>query len=132
MHRLALVLALPASAIPATAQDANPVLGTWDWNPVRGECHEVHTYRGDGTAQTRSGSEVLEKTYTVTPGRGGTFVVAATVVSGNGGKDCLGATTAIGATSTVTIRPLNEGGYFTCASDDGMSCYGSARPAKAE
>ncbi|RZA13983.1 MAG: hypothetical protein EOP93_19385 [Lysobacteraceae bacterium] len=120
-------LALLACGFGATARETNPMLGSWDWNPVRGTCHEVHTYRADGTAETRSGGEILQKTYAVAPAGGTMYVVTATVVSGNGGLDCLGAMTRVGATSVVYIQPLNDGGQFTCASEDGMSCYGNAR-----
>lgn len=104
-----------------------PVLGAWDWNPVQGQCHEVHTYAADGTLRVESGSELLTKTYKATPARGTMWKIEATVTASNGGKDCQGSPTAVGATSTVFVQPLNDGGYFTCGSEDGMSCYGNAR-----
>ena len=70
----------------------------------------------------------LEKSYTVTSVAGGMYLVKTVVVATNGGRDCLGKTSTIGATSSVYIQPINGGGYFTCASEDGMSCYGTARP----
>ena len=122
-----LTIAAFAAAIAATpAPAANPVLGAWDWKPVQGQCPEVHTYNADGTARGESGSEVLQKTYVAVPIKGGMWKVDATVTASNGGKDCTGSPTPVGATSTVYIQPLNGGGYFTCASEDGMSCYGSA------
>lgn len=120
----AALLVLLATA--AAAEGTNPVLGDWEWNPTRGQCKEVHSYRSDGTATFRSGDEVLEKTYTVSDAGGGMFLVEMTVVSSNGGKDCLGSPTPVGAKSSVYVMPLNGGGYFTCAEPDGMSCYGSA------
>lgn len=120
----AVFLALSAAA---PAQDANPLPGTWEWNPTRGACREIHAYRADGSATSESGEEVLQKTYTVAPAAGGMYRVTTTVVSGNGGKDCLGSTTRVGASSTVYIQPLNDGSYFTCGSEDGMSCYGTAK-----
>jgi hypothetical protein len=122
-----LVLCLAASG--ASAQDANPVLGSWAWNPTRGTCPETHTYTAEGTATSRSGDEVLEKRYTVTPAGGGMYRVESEVLASNGGRDCLGSTTAVGATSAIYVLPINGGGYYTCASEDGMSCFGSARPA---
>ncbi len=123
------LLTMAALAAAVTAQPtpaANPLLGAWDWKPVQGQCPEVHTYNADGTAQSQSGSEVLQKTYTATRLEDGMWKVDETVTAGNGGKDCTGSPTPVGATSTVYIQPLNGGGYFTCASQDGMSCYGSA------
>lgn len=110
----------------AYASDPNPLLGSWKWNPVHGACPEIHTYRADGTAITESGSEILKKSYSVTPVAGGMYQLTQTVTATNGGKDCLGASTAIGKASSTFIQPLNSGGYLTCASEDGMSCYGSA------
>lgn len=129
MQRIIVLLALAACSHAASAQSTHPLLGTWNWNPVRGTCPEVHTYRDDGTAQTRSGSEVLEKTFTVSRAGGRMYEVTGKVVSSNGGRDCLGSETQVGATSTVFIQPLNDGSYFTCASEDGMSCYGTAHRA---
>jgi hypothetical protein len=116
----------------AWAQDRNPVLGDWDWKPVQGQCPERHSYRADGTASTESGGERLEKTYRVTKLDGGFWRVDQEVTASNGGKDCLGSITAVGRRSSVFVMPQNFGGYLTCASDDGMSCYGSARPARAK
>jgi len=104
-----------------------PIIGRWEWNPLQGVCREEHTYSLDGSASSRSGEEVLMKNWTATPASGGMYRVVATVVESNGKQDCTGGTTTIGATSTVYIQPTNAGGYFTCASEDGMSCYGSAR-----
>lgn len=129
MMRIATLVLLATSVFPAVAQESNPILGAWDWNPTHGVCHEVHVYRSDGTAQTKSGTEVLEKTFTIAPGKGGMYVVSTKVVSANDGRDCLGSKTAVGATSVVFIQPLNSGSYFTCANEDGMSCYGSAQRA---
>ncbi len=111
-----------------SAQVPSPVVGVWDWNPTQGTCPETHTYNADGTASVRSGDEVLEKTYTVSSATGGMYLVKTVVIATNGGRDCLGRTSAVGATSSVYIRPINGGGYYTCASEDGMSCYGAARP----
>ncbi len=130
---MAICLTVFVSAACAYAQETNPVLGTWTWNPVQGVCPEVHAYASDGTATVRSGDEVLEKTYAVAPADHGMYMITSKVISTNGGRDCLGATTEVGTTSTVYIQPTNSGSYFTCASQDGMSCYGTARrqhPAK--
>ena len=123
---LAVVLSAAYSA--AFAADANPVLGEFNWNPVGAHCPEIHVYRADGTKTGSSGSEVLEKTYTIEAIGGGMYRLQETVVTSNGGKDCTGSTTAPGATSTVYVMPLNGGGFFTCASPDTLSCYGNATP----
>jgi len=116
---------------PVTGKDENPVLGDWEWNPTRGKCKEFHTYRDDGTATSKSGDEILEKTYNVSDAGRGMFLVEMEITSSNGKNDCLGSSTAVGEKSRIYVMPLNDGGYFTCAEPNGMSCYGSAikRPA---
>ena len=121
------VLSLPGML---HAEDSNPVLGEFNWNPVGAVCPEIHVYRADGTKTGTSGSEVLEKTYTIEAIGGGMYRLQETVISGNGGTDCTGGTTAAGAVSTVYVMPLNGGGFFTCASPDTMSCFGNASPKK--
>jgi hypothetical protein len=111
-----------------SAVKPSQIVGAWNWNPTQGTCPETHTYNADGTASVHSGDEVLEKTYTVTTAAGGMYLVKTVIVSTNGGRDCLGKTSSVGATSSVYILPINGGGYYTCASEDGMSCYGAARP----
>lgn len=126
--RLAVCMTIFLASGVLSAQEPSPIVGAWDWNPTQGSCPETHTYNADGTASVRSGDEVLEKSYTVTPAAGGMYLVKTVVIASNGGRDCLGKTSAIGATASVYIQPVNGGGYYTCASEDGMSCYGSARP----
>lgn len=126
--RLAVCMTIFLASGVLSAQEPSPVVGTWDWNPTQSACPETHTYNADGTASVRSGDEVLEKTYTVTSATGGMYIVKSVIVSTNGGRDCLGKTSTVGATSSVYIQPINGGGYYTCASEDGISCYGAARP----
>ncbi|HWS40317.1 MAG TPA: hypothetical protein VN247_03365 [Arenimonas sp.] len=126
--RLAVCMTIFLVSGVLSAQEPSPVVGAWDWNPTQGSCPEIHTYNADGTASVRSDAEVLEKTYTVTSAAGGMYLVKSVIVSTNGGRDCLGKTSTVGATSSVYIQPINGGGYYTCASEDGMSCYGVARP----
>jgi len=130
--RIAVSLVFLTIATGARAQESNPVIGSWAWNPVQGSCPEIHRYAADGTVKTQSGNEVLNKAYTVTPVSGGMYLVKSVVIATNGGRDCLDSTTAVGTTSSVYIQPLNGGGYFTCATEDGMSCFGSARPQAAQ
>ena len=107
----------------------NPALGEFNWSPT-GVCPETYVYRADGTKTGTSAGEVLEKNYTISKAEGGMYLLEETVTAGNGGKDCQGGTTPVGATSKIYIMPLNGGGYFTCASLDTMSCFGTASPVK--
>ena len=130
LSSIVLAIALIGAPVAVGPAGENPVLGSWAWNTVQGHCHEIHTYNADGTYRGESGSEVVTKTYTVTKASGGMYRIDAVVTETNGGNDCTGSPTAVGAKSTVYIQPLNGGGYFTCGSEDGMSCYGNARPKK--
>ena len=126
MKKLLFALLATLACHAVASETENPILGDWEWNPTRGQCKEIHLYRQDGTATVKSGSEVLEKTYKVSSAGGGFYLVEMKVVSGNGGKDCLGSPTPVGAESSIYILPLNGGGYFTCGAADGMTCFGSA------
>jgi hypothetical protein len=112
---------------PAPAPAPSPILGEWDWSSKDGKCKEVHAYRADGTASTRSGDEVLEKTYTAEDYGGGFWIVRETVTASNGGRDCLGGTTEVGKQAGYFALPVNGGGYYTCSSNEGWGCYGTAR-----
>lgn len=131
MNKLPIIIfsiALFMAHSPAFAADDNPVLGEFNWSPTGAVCPETHIYRADGTKSGTSGDEVLEKTYRISKAEGDMYLLEETVIAGNGGKDCQGGTTAVGATSRIYIMPLNGGGYFTCASLDTMSCFGVASP----
>lgn len=131
MKALILLTALNALTMPiAHATEDNPVLGDWNWNPTGAVCPEIHSYRADGTKTGTSAGEVLEKTYTISKAKGGMYLLEETVIAGNGGKDCQGGTTPVGASSKIYIMPLNGGGFFTCASLDTLSCFGAASPRK--
>ena len=125
--RIATAALVAATAGAALAAEANPVLGTWRWSAKDGSCTETHEYRADGTATTTSAGEVLEKKYTIEAYKGGPFwLYDEEVVASNGGKDCLGATTAVGKQTGMFVLPTNDGGYFTCSSDEGWGCFGTA------
>jgi len=122
------VAAEPPGATQAPPpQSDNPVLGSWRWSAKDGSCTEQHEYRADGTATVRSGEEVLEKTYTVERYKGGPFYLFhEQVTASNGGKDCTGHATAVGKQSGMFVLPTNDGGYYTCSSNEGWGCFGTA------
>lgn len=117
----------PDSAPPPAAVPDNPILGAWRWSAKDGSCVERHEYRADGTATIRSGEEVLEKTYTIERyERGPFYLFHEQVTASNGGKDCTGHTTAVGKQSGMFVLPTNDGGYYTCTSNEGWGCFGTA------
>ena len=121
-----------ATQAPAAAAPDNPVPGAWRWSAKDGSCVEQHEYRADGTATVRSGEEVLEKTYTIERYKRGPFYLFhEQVTASNGGKDCTGRTTAVGKQSGMFVLPTNDGGFYTCASNEGWGCFGTASRAGA-
>lgn len=125
MRLLILILLSIISGI-CSANEGDFLIGTWNWKPNRGSCPERHHYFSEGRASTESGDEILQKTYSVKLIKDGLYRISASVISTNGKKDCLGSLTEVGSTSTTFIYRQNYGGYLTCASENGMSCYGSA------
>lgn len=125
---IAMVLGLGACGVSPFAKPtaSQPLLGMWTWRDTAGTCTEVHFYKNDGDAASWSGAEVLRKRYQIQQVETGVYLLTAQVTESNGQRDCTGGTTAVGASSQVYIRLLNGGGYFTCATLDTMSCYGSA------
>lgn len=88
-------------------------------------CRETYEFRDDGTMTSRSGEEVLEKTWRVdTEGYDSTLVTR--VLSTNGKPDCQGDTnTVVGDERALPIVFINGGGHMVCAGPDrGLSCYG--------
>ncbi len=85
---------------------------------------------GEGGELTiTSGQEVSTHSYALTLGRGTMFLLSSTKTASNGLPDCQGHTDAsAGATDVTRVMFLNNGGFFTCSSDDTMSCYGVASP----
>ena len=125
-----IVAAVVAAAGVAHAADENPMLGSWRWSSKDGSCKEMHEYRADGTATVRSGEEVLEKKYTVERYEQGPFYLFhEEVVASNGGTDCTGHTTAVGKQSGMFVLPTNDGGFYTCSSNEGWGCFGTASKA---
>lgn len=124
----AMLLAVVTSGCVLTPTESNPIVGMWTWRHVSGACTEVHFYKANGDAATWSGQEVLRKSYGIHRVEPGLFRVDSVVVESNGQPDCTGSTTPVGRKSTVYVRLLNGGGYFTCPTRDSLSCDGTATP----
>jgi hypothetical protein len=113
--------------LPTASDISNPILGHWRWSSKDGRCLEQHEFRADGTATIRSGDEVLEKTYTIERYEGGPYYLfRERVTASNGRKDCTGQTTAVGKQSGMFVLPTNDGGFYTCSSNEGWGCFGTA------
>lgn len=128
MRKRLMTVLLFGCAAAASAAEPNEfdVVGEWRWDPVGDVCPERYVFRADGTHSVESGEERLEKTYTLVRTKGAMYRLDSTVTSTNGKPDCLGNATPVGAKSRIFLMPLKGGGFFTCASEDTMSCFGTA------
>jgi hypothetical protein len=123
-----ILLCAYASMASAADRKAFDIVGEWTWNPVDAVCPERYNYRADGTFSTESGEERLEKTYVIAKTSGSMYRIESMVTSTNGKPDCQGNLSPVGAKSRVYVMPLNGGGFFTCGSENTMSCFGTASP----
>jgi hypothetical protein len=132
MRIIAFGILLCGHILMASAADRKEfdVVGEWTWKPVDAVCPERYIYRVDGTFSAESGEERLEKTYQLSKTSGSMYRLESTVTSTNGKPDCQGNLSPVGAKSRVYLMPLNGGGFFTCASEDTMSCFGTAGPVR--
>jgi hypothetical protein len=116
-----------ASCVTRVVTD-HPLVGAWSWNHVSGQCPETHTYDAAGYKETKSGEEILRHVYTIQAIEVGAYRVESEVIYSNGKNDCTGSPTPIGARSSIVIRMLKGGGYFTCRTIETLSCEGTAIP----
>jgi TPR repeat protein len=88
-------------------------------------CRETYEFRDDGTMTSRSGEEVLEKSWRVETEKYDSTLITR-ILSTNGKPDCQGdMNTKVGDERALPIVFFNGGGYAVCAGPDrGLSCYG--------
>lgn len=122
-------LELPdAQGRPAPIGSA-PLAGEWTFTSGDGQCVEQHIYYADGSAEIRSGEEVLQSAY-------GLMALAAnaqvlgfvkTNIASNGEPDCGGRTTAV-ESGEIRFTYLYRDGpdtFATCSvSGKPLRCYG--------
>ena len=96
------------------------------------QCQEEWRFGPDGVLTVRSGEETATKRYSlaVIPNES-MLSLTMTLVASDGKPDCMGDTYGaegppIGKTRVTNLQFLNDGSFFTCASTDGLSCYGVA------
>lgn len=91
-------------------------------------CREEWRFGADDVLTIVSGREVTTHTYALTVVPGDSMLrLDRTRLTSNGLPDCQGDSDAsVGQARGVYLQFLNGGGFFTCASTDGMSCHGVA------
>jgi hypothetical protein len=127
----AVALGLAGAAI--AADEGARVSGrVYDWRLAVSngqQCEERWAFGESGVLTVTSGQEVTTNTYALSPAEGSMFLLQSTRTAGNGLPDCQGRSNAsVGATNSIYLQFLNDGGFFSCNSTDTMSCYGVASP----
>jgi hypothetical protein len=134
---LALLIAALATAAHADApagDESARVVGTaYHWSlSVKGAptCEENWTFAEGGVLTVVSGQEISTDDFTLAKVPDGSmFDLASTRRTTNAMPDCQGMVNAtVGQVRHVYLQFLNDGGFFTCANTDTMSCYGVATP----
>ena len=106
-----------------------PLSGEWTFTSDDGQCVEQHTYHADGSAEIRSGEEVLLSAYGVMQLAGNPQVLGFVKmnIASNGKPDCGGRTTVF-APGDTRFTYLNRKGpdtFATCSvSGKPLRCYG--------
>jgi hypothetical protein len=103
--------------------DGHPILGTWDI-PFSETCHEIWTFRLDGTTHNASGGEESTSEYEITdlPNTAGYYVLSDTIIETNGKPDCRGARVPAGDHAVVFLLPTPKGGFMLCYEETPASC----------
>jgi len=100
------VLATMLCAAFAAPPRGHPLLGAWTFVVPNTDCTETYRFRSDGTSLVTSGEEVAESTFEVAagPSPAGFYRWEDTITKDNLKKDCSGAISEIGHSSTNYIR----------------------------
>lgn len=103
---LAVVAGFANAEAPRAPKRDHPIIGTWTLMVPGTDCEETYFVRQDGTTLVTSGEEVAESVYEITdePSAKGFFKNKDKIVKDNGGKDCAGEVTKVGAEVTNYIR----------------------------
>jgi hypothetical protein len=140
------LLALAAHAEPAQVAAGAPAIvdenarlegKTYAWSLAgesarHAQCKEEWRFGANGVLTVRSGEETATKQYRLAAlPKESMLALTMTLLSSDGKPDCMGdsygeAGPPIGKTRVAYLQFLNDGSFFTCASTDGLSCYGVA------
>ncbi len=124
-----------ASWAPAAAQEVrrtplptgHPLLGSWRIDVPGTACHEVYTFKADGTTQVTSGEQAAESEFEIPsePASSGFYKWVDKVTKDNGKPDCMGSTVDVGHVATNYIilhRTRRE--FLMCQAESLRACIG--------
>lgn len=119
--------AAPPVAIPA-APAQHTVVGNWTWTLPGKQCTETWQYRANGTIQGRSGEEVTQSRYEVSPVPSllGFYRLTETVQETNGKRDCSGDLHEVSGaplTRFIQFSPKQEQ-LIVCKEESLTACFG--------
>jgi hypothetical protein len=110
------------------ANEANPIIGSWEWIVEETDCKETYTYALDGTMTTISAAERTVHTFEIEalPGKERAYEVRMQVVNDNGLKDCAGAQDDVTGQKYTRYMFFDENyqSYTTCLSEVQEECLG--------
>lgn len=121
---------LPDEQGRPTPISAARLAGEWTFTSGDGQCVEHHTYHADGSAEIKSGEEVLQSAYSLMQlaGNSQVFGLMKTNVASNGKPDCGGQVTAVEPQNTRFTYLFQEGPdkFATCSvSAKPLRCFGT-------
>lgn len=131
-------LAVALMATTAFAQDVtrtplpddHPLIGAWRLDVEGTDCHEVYTFKPDGTTSVTSGEEQGDSDFEMSlePSPKGFYKWVDKITVDNGKKDCMGNVMEIGhvATNWIALHP-NGKLFLMCREENLKSCLGPLR-----
>ncbi len=126
---------IAATALPAMAQEVkrtplptnHPLLGSWRIDVPDTSCHEVYTFKPDGTMSVTSGLQAAESEFEIPlePSAKGFYKWVDKITKDNGKPDCMGSIMEVGhvATNYILIHPTRRA-FLMCEAEDLKSCIG--------
>lgn len=117
----------PSSTIPA-APAQHPLVGSWAWALPGKQCTETLQYRANGTRQGKSGEEVTQSSYEVSPVPSllGFYRLVETVTEANGKRDCSGdlhEASSEPVTRFIQFSPKRDQ-LIVCKEEELKACFG--------
>ena len=122
--------AAPSAALPAApaVPAQHPVVGNWTWTLPGKQCTETWQYRANGMQQGRSGEEVTQSSYEVSPVPSllGFYRLTETLQEANGKRDCSGDLHEVSGaplTRFIQFSPKQEQ-LIICKEESLTACFG--------
>ncbi|SFB94525.1 hypothetical protein SAMN05216344_10629 [Polaromonas sp. OV174] len=118
--------AAPSAA--ATLPAAHPLIGSWSWTLPGKQCAETWKFRANGTRTSRSGEEITQSRYELSPVPSllGYYRLVETVSESNGKRDCSGDLHEVSdeaVTHYIQLSPKRDQ-LIVCKEESLKACFG--------